>query len=70
MQSKAPCLGCKERCYLCHAHCDRYADWTKQRKEMTAKRIEELRVEDFIFNQGARRRKLPDSKIRREYDAR
>ena len=67
--TKAPCMDCPERCYLCHAHCDRYASWTQQRSKLKEKIINDLRVDDFLSKQGARRHKMPDSRLRRNHNA-
>ena len=37
----SPCHGCEERCILCHAHCDKYAEWTAEQQKLYDKRMSE-----------------------------
>ena len=37
-KSDSPCNGCKDRCQICHAQCERYFKWSKARKEELAAR--------------------------------
>ena len=46
MASKdAPCKNCDERHYGCHAKCDRYASFDKERKIEREKRLEACEFE-------------------------
>lgn len=60
-----PCKDCANRHFLCHAHCEPYIAWIDKRRVIAAKRIDQLRVDDFLQGQSERRSRLPDSKLKR-----
>ena len=68
---KNPCYNCVRRCYLCHEHCDEYADWVKERREYNEK-VHALRehrhmVEGFLCDQKKRVRAKNQLEWNRKY---
>ena len=36
MQSKCPCVDCKERSVTCHSNCEKYKSWRKELDQLNA----------------------------------
>lgn len=46
------CKGCEDRHYLCHDHCERYANDKKEREAINKKKREYLQYEDYMVRQA------------------
>ena len=62
---KPPCYDCDSRSAQCHATCQRYAVWAKKRSEAKDRRWTDAIADDFLKQQNSRRKKLPDSRLKR-----
>lgn len=55
-----PCKGCKERCAICHAQCQRYFDWSAERLRMLKANEKQNDVVGYVVDaaeKNKRRRK-------------
>lgn len=52
--TSAPCKDCKDRCTYCHAVCDRYLDWRRERDAAIARTRRENEVEQVQINNTLR----------------
>ena len=53
--SNAPCRGCENRHAKCHAKCEEYGEWSKQRqaeKEKAYKAYKDDKIADEYFYDG------------------
>lgn len=72
MIRKPPCkkdgIPCPRRCPGCQDHCEELAKFQAAVREDTQRRREQMMIDGFLSEQGARRKMRPDSKINRRRD--
>lgn len=56
MRINSPCFTCVERCILCHAHCEKYAEWTKMMKERKKRPVGEIEADAVAIARKKRSR--------------
>lgn len=54
---ECPCYGCKDRCLLCHAHCEKYAKYSRAMSERAKRSVSEIEANSVMFEQKRRIRR-------------
>lgn len=74
MKTMPPCkkngVVCKKHCFGCKKTCEAYAEWqsihTEEKERERRKKMDEVRVNDFMLLQGERTRRCNQARSERD----